>query len=376
MRIRLAVLVALLLSATQLLAQNERWILISGTVGVFHTDARVFNPSYDKDIQVTARFLPAGPNPTDNTAAFNAAGSSFTVPKRSMHVLNDVTSALFNSTSLGAILFTSADPYEVSSRIYAQTANGTLGQFGPGLPITEAKSKGALLQMKLNGSAGQIGTFRTNVGILNPNPTPTNVSWRLYDRNNALGGVGEITVPPFGVTTPILMNSTFFWDQINAGIDLSDSWVSFVSDQPVFAYASVLDNGTTDQTFVPAVDDVGVAPPPEPEPNTHTFDVELEDFSIRFSPSPQGIHAGDTVVLRIRRLNGLHGFEMVAPNGNAVVPDVRPGTSPIERSFTATAAGTYTYFCTVTTCGIGHASMFGTVNVGGEDDDGGGRPGY
>ena len=280
MRVPSLLLFATLIAAPAL-AQNERWILISGTVGTFHTDARVFNPSFEKDIQVTARFFPAAPEPVDNTGAAGSAGTTFTVTKRSMHVLNDVTTVLFNTSNLGAIQFTSADPFEVTSRIYSQQANGTLGQFGPGLAPTQARNKGAILQLKQNGARGQQGTFRSNLGVLNAGPNTTTVSWRLYDRNNALAGTGDLTLPPFGVSTPILMNSTFFWDQLTGGADLSDAWVSFSADQPIFAYGSVLDNGTEDQTFIAAVDDVGVPPQePEPQPTTHTFDVTLRDFSI------------------------------------------------------------------------------------------------
>ncbi|HET7705379.1 MAG TPA: hypothetical protein VFM36_04790 [Thermoanaerobaculia bacterium] len=371
-RLRLFALLLLLL-ATPLFAA-DRWVLISGTTGPFHTDARVFNPSFEKDIQVTAKFAVAGNPPVDNAARIAASGAVFTVPKRSMHVLNDVTTALFATNSLGAIVFTSDDPFEVTSRIYAQTANGTLGQFGPGLNVGQARPKGAILQMKANGGAGQVGTFRTNIGVVNPVNADTTVQWRLYDRNNALVGTGEMTMPPYGVTTPINMADRFFWDDIQAGIDLSDAWVSYTASNPIFAYASVLDNGTTDQTFVPAVEDVGVPPTQQPpQSTTHTFDVTLQDFSITFSPAPNDIKVGDTVILRIRRLEGTHGFQMTSPSFSTVVPDTRPsGNNVTERSFTATAAGTYSYFCTVSTCGAGHTIMSGSLTVGAGDGDGNG----
>lgn len=357
-------IVLLSLLATPLFAA-DRWILISGTVGAFHTDARVFNPSFEKDIQVTAKFALAGNPPVDNNERISGAGAVFTVPKRSMLVLNDVTTALFATNSLGAIVFSSPDPFEVTSRIYAQTANGTLGQFGPGLSPGVAFAKGTLLQMKANGGAGQVGTFRTNIGLVNPANAATTVQLRLYDRNNTVVGTGELTLPAFGVTTPISMADPFFWDQLTAGSDLSDAWVSYSATNPIFAYASVLDNGTTDQTFVPAVQDVGVEPaPPPPQATTHTFDVTMEDFSITFSPAPTNVKVGDTVILRIRRLEGSHGFQMSSPSFTPVVPSTIPsGSAVVERTFTANAPGNYGYFCTVSSCGEGHSNMFGTMRV-------------
>src|SRR6187455_2020051 len=106
----------------------ERWILIAGTTGNFHTDARILNPSFDKDVQLSATFYPLG-------AAGASGSTTLTVPKRQMRILNDVTTELFNTSNLGAILFTSSDEFEVTSRIYAATPAGTLGQFGPGVPL-------------------------------------------------------------------------------------------------------------------------------------------------------------------------------------------------------------------------------------------------
>lgn len=49
--------------------------------------------------------------------------------------------------------------------------------------------------------------------------------------------------------------------------NLEDSFATFESDQPVFTYASIIDNQSSDQYFVPGVDDKpGVTPlPGDPE---------------------------------------------------------------------------------------------------------------
>ena len=379
MRVRSLVLCASLLLAGAAEAV-DRWIPISGSVGVFRSDARVFNPSFDKDIQVTARFLPATNPPASNAGIVSSPGVTFTVPKRSMHILNDVVTALFSASGVGALLFTSDDAFEVTSRIYAQQGQDTFGQFAPAFAPGIARPKGAVLQMRATGASGTRGTFRTNVGVLNIANADTTVQWRLYDRNNAVVGRGETVIAAYGVTPPLAMADAFFWNQQAPGTaDLSDAWISFSASNPILVYASLLDNGTQDQTFIPAVEDAGIEPTqPPPQSTTHTFDVSLEDFSITFSPSPasRNIKVGDRVVLRIRRLDGTHGFSVVSPNFATVVPDTRPGSStPSERSFDVTAPGTYQYFCTVTTCGAGHGNMFGTFTVG-EADVTGPRPGY
>ena len=56
----------------------------------------------------------------------------------------------------------------------------------------------------------------------------------------------------------------------NAGsADLSESWVSYSSDQPIFAYGTVSDDRTADPTLIPASEDSGVqtvTPPADPVP--------------------------------------------------------------------------------------------------------------
>lgn len=350
MRSSKALFLGLILFATPLFA-IDRWILISGTVSNFHTDARLFNPSFDKDITVTAAFYA-----TDGAPAQTA---TVTVPKRQMKILDDVTSQLFQTSKLGAILFTSSDSFEASSRIYALTPVGTLGQFGPGTPPTLAKTKGALLQLKSTGSS-----FRTNIGVVNPNNATANVTWTLYDKNSAIVSSRSTPFGPFAALAPTSVAGGFFFDPKSA--DLSDAWVSFSSDQPILVYASVIDNGTTDQTFIPAVDDVGV-PPVTPPTTTREFDVTLQNFQIAISPDPSTLKVGDTAVFHIRLLNGSHVFQMRGPTGSVVVPNTAAG----DRTFTVTSSGTYTYFCNNSLCGTGHGNMIGDFVVG--TDPGTGR---
>ncbi|HEY3056063.1 MAG TPA: hypothetical protein VGK31_09055, partial [Thermoanaerobaculia bacterium] len=320
------------------------------TVSNFHTDARLFNPSFDKDIQISATFY--------STAGGNPLTATVTVPKRQMKILDDVTTQLFSTSSLGAILFTSADPFEATSRIYALTGAGTLGQFGPGTPPTLTKNKGAVLQLKQNGVNTQTGTFRTNIGLVNPNNATANVTWTLYDRNNAVAATKTTGYGPFAVLGPSLVTSV-------AGAttgDFSDAWLSFSSDQPILVYASCIDNGTTDQTFIPAVDDAGVPLSPPP-PTTKNFDVTMRSFQITISPDPSTLKVGDRATFRIRIVEGEHSFELVGPDGSIMILPTAPSPGSIdERTFTV-SRGTYTYFCTNSLCGVGHSEMVGSFDV-------------
>jgi hypothetical protein len=247
--LRAAALLSLLTVATSALAV-DRWIPIAGTVGNFRTDTRIVNPSGTKDIEVSAYFLPV--NVTNNNERVASAPVKITVAKRSMKVLDDIVASVFNATGLGAILLTCPDDFLATSRIYAQVGASTLGQFsvaeGPG----DALPRGMLIQLKSGGA------FRTNVGAANIANADTTVTWNLYDRNSVKIATTTKTLAAYEVIGPT--NVTLFFPNIPAGADTTDCWVTYSSSNPIFAYGSVIDNTSTDPTFIPLLPDDGSDP--------------------------------------------------------------------------------------------------------------------
>jgi plastocyanin len=360
MRSRLLLFCALLTFATGAFAKDV-FLSIGGTVNNFHTDARIFNPSGTKDITIQAYFLPAG---LGNNSGVTPV--SITIPKRSMKVYDDVVTAIFNASGIGAIRLTSDDDFVATSRIYAVTASGTLGQFVQGLDATSALKAGVLLQGKSTSG------FRTNIGAANPNNATANVTWRLYDKNNALIGTPKVeAMAPFAVLGP-----ANFSGYLGAGsADLTDAWVSFTSDQPIFAYFSVIDNLTTDPTYIPAAADSGSSSNTT-NPAPKTFNVAERSFAISITPAPVDLQPGDAVTFNISGQDTTHGFELISPTGNVLIDTiVSPGAAAQVKKVTLTQKGTYLYTCTISTCGEGHGNMVGTFDVG--DGSGGpGDPGY
>jgi plastocyanin len=358
MRLRQLCFTALLFIATAASAK-EVWLSIGGSVGTFRTDARVFNPSTTKDITLQAYYLPEGNG--DNSAVQPV---TITVPKRQMLVYNDVVSSLFHASGLGAIRLVSSDDFVATQRIYAAVPAGTLGQFVGGVDASAAKAKGVIIQLQSGGN------FHTNVGAANPNNATANVTWRLYDRTNALVGTAKtIAMPPYAVIKP--SSYAFFIDSLptNADLILTDSWISYTSDQPIVAYGSVVDNGTTDPTYIPAAEDTGVS---VVTPSGNIFNVTTRSSTITISPGiTQGLlNPGDKVTFRFSGHDTTHGFRLVDADG-AVVVDVTvpPDAAVFERTVTLAAEGTYKYYCTITTCSTGHLSMQGTFPVGTPGND-------
>lgn len=355
MRSRIAVMLFTMVVATSAFAKDV-YLSIGGSAGKFRTDARIFNPSYTKNIVLTARYLPIGN--IDNT---NVTPKTITVDKRSMAVYDDVVQSLFGGGApLGAVRLTSDDDFIATQRIFADESagpqNGTLGQFVPGLEVSQAESKGVLIQLKQNGAAGQKGTFRTNLGGANPNATATSVTFKLYDRNNALAATVQMTLQPFGVFGPSNI-AGFFGSPAN---DLTNAWISYEASQPIFVYGSVLDNGSEDPTFVPASEDTGVAPP---QP---TVTVVGEDFRFIVTPS-ETLKAGMQVKFILSKVagSGAHGIRITDSNFSTIV-EVDLTSTAVERTVTLPTSGTYFYVCTNSLCDNGtnkHFDMTGEFTV-------------
>jgi len=364
MRFRL-VLFAVLLWVVPAAFAKDVYLSIGGTVGSFHTDAAIFNPSQSKSIQIQAYFLPVG-----NVDNSGAQPVTITVPKRAQVIYNDVTSALFHSSALGAIRLTSSDDFVATQRIYASVNGDTLGQFVGGVDSSTALHNGVVIQAKNNGGGGQHGTFRTNVGAVNPGGTAANVTWRVYDKTNAvIGSPHQMTLQPFGFVGPTPM--TAFGDNIPSTADLSDAWFGFVSDQPIVAYGSVVDNGSSDPTYIPASNDTD-PPSASSTPTGKVFTVTLSSFNITISPSPVGLKMGDQVTFKVSsNVAGLHGFRLAPPDGGQDLVQDR-GPYPADQVFTYNVTipmdGTYFYTCTNPSCGTGHSSMAGTFDVGNSSD--------
>jgi len=353
MRARFAVVLLVLLIANAALAKDI-YLSIGGQVGNFFTDARILNPSFDKDIVVTARYLQ---NNQDNSGVESV---NVTVPKRTMAVYDNVVNALFpGKGGIGAIRLTSEDEFVATQRIYANVESKTLGQFVPGLDKTTALTKGVLIQLKQNGTGGQISTFRTNLGGANPNETVANVTFKLYDKVNAVVATRTLALQPFGILTPSRIDAFF---STGASIDLSDAWIGFESSEPVFFYGSIIDNGSDDPTFITASLDTGTAPAVQ----IKTVTVAASNFFFAVNGAT-GLKQGDEVKFVITA-SGTHGFALVAPNGQSLIELDAIGSQPVERTVTIPAQGTYTYFCTNSLCGEGHSSMSGQFAVSGRVD--------
>lgn len=90
----------------------------------------------------------------------------------------------------------------------------------------------------------------------------------------------------------------------------------------------------------------------------HVVQVDMTSEQWEFKPATLRVKQGDTVILRIKSLDVVHGFGLPEFGADQPTP---PGQETTIR-FVADKPGTYSFFCTVF-CGTGHPDHKGTLIV-------------
>lgn len=243
---------------------------VNGAAGPFLSDVRLTNAgSADVKYQITLT-----PTQTDGTKTSKVTEVS--VAKNQTIALNDIVKNFFGygatpnpqDIGFGSLeirpLNTSANLTYASSRTYASTATGTFGQFIAampfakfatrrlgGLPIPGQPAPAAHPLLSLQ-HVSQSSRFRTNLGIAEGAGEPATGKIRVFSTLGALLKEVDFTLLPGEHRQ---MNRFL---ELNAGLgNIDDARIEIeVLSQTgaVTAYASVLDNVTTDPLAVMPVD--------------------------------------------------------------------------------------------------------------------------
>jgi plastocyanin len=339
----------------------------------FFSDVRVFNTSYTSTIAVTATYRCfLGSCPTQ------APQLNFMLAPRESKAFNDMIAAAFLApNSAGGVEFGvdsggTVDDIAVTSRLYSTAPTATVGMFIPGA-VGSAAHPITFLEQIANSGPGQ--GFRTNVGAFNAGDTEVTATFSVFN-GGALLGSQERQIPPH---SGVQINSIF--SAINQASVATDNAVVVVrATGDLFTYAAVIDNNTSDPSFVAGAEDKPAppgsipppptatpqppAPTPTPTPAAQTAIVSVGQGGMNFVDQRSGsstttIQVGDTV--RWNWVGGFHSTTSGACSGGSCHPDGQWDSgagSGMTFSFRFTQAGTYNYFCTV------HgASMTGVVQV-------------
>lgn len=160
----------------------------------------------------------------------------------------DVATSLFGvggSTS-GSIEVQSNRPVIVTARTYNEGADGTFGQFLPGADDGTKLSHG---QAGILPQVKKTSAFRTNIGFVNLGESSVSVRTKLFSENGSqLGNSVTTTVPgnQWRQENDVFQKAGISYCQVGyATVEVTTNGGS------VWAYASVVDEGTGDPTTIP-----------------------------------------------------------------------------------------------------------------------------
>ncbi len=210
----------------------------------FHTDVRVFNPSSTSPVLVTPFFYQSDVNGN----VVNTVGEpAFAVGPREQVSFDNVLQGLFRQPLgvFGPIRFVANAPILVSSGTNNVNGcgNGSVsGQSIPGMDTGQALRAGTLVQ--LAASAGGATGYRSNVDFMNPGGATANVDVKIRRGDGSRLSSGTLSVEPNGLVQRAIDDGAAFPGV--AGTTDTNLWLEFTSDQPVVAFASVINNASGD----------------------------------------------------------------------------------------------------------------------------------
>ena len=332
----------------------------------FFSDVRVFNTSYTSTLTLSATyrcFLGSCPAqapqieivlaPRESKAFNDMIAAAFRAP-------NSAGGVEFGVTSGGAI-----GEVAVTSRLYSTAPEATVGMFIPGAASSAAHPLTFLEQIA---NSGPGAGFRTNAGAFNAGDTAVMATFSVFNGGALLGSQDRQIAPHSGVQ----INNIF--SAINQASVATDNAIIVVkASGDLFSYAAVIDNNTSDPSFVAGAEDqaappgstppptatpVPPAPTPTPTPAARTAIVNVGQGGMNFVDQSSGsstttIHVGDTV--RWNWVGGIHSTTSGACTGSNCQRDNKWDSgegSGKTFSFSFTQAGTFPYFCTVHGAGM------------------------
>ena len=206
----------------------------------FRSDVRVFNPT-SSPINYT-------PILYDQVSGQALTAPLQTIPARTQQPFDNIVGTLFGKTldegAFGPIRFQTAGTLLVSSSVnnYNACGNGAVsGQWLPGLDATAAQSAGTLVQLA---SSVDLNTgYRTNVVFTNPGAQPASVTAKV--RKGDGSQLSSATLNPLPANGFVQIGNWASFPGV-AGTADTNLWLEFTSDQPVLAFASVINNASGD----------------------------------------------------------------------------------------------------------------------------------
>ncbi|MEP6992925.1 MAG: plastocyanin/azurin family copper-binding protein [Acidobacteriota bacterium] len=362
---RKTLLGVVLLSCIAVSLRGEKVALpaVASIVGAapFFSDVRVFNTSYNSPLAVTATYRCFIAS-VGSTCPATAPQMQFTLAPRQSKPFNDiVAAALAAPGTAGGVEFDfsgSEDQLVVTSRLYSTSPSPTVGMFIAGVSSSNGQTTSVLTSIR---NGGAVKGFRTNAGFYNANDASASVTFQIFN-DGAPAGNPVSSPAPIPGHSGVQFSSIFSLAGVPS-FETESAVIVATSNVPVFAYAAVLDNNTTDPIFVVGAHDQAQTS----APSNATVHVGQGGTVYVDSVSGTGVttvNVGDTVTwVWEGTLNhgtssgtcvgGGPGPYGMSPQGygSSCTPSGTWGSgihmAPYSYSYTFTQAGTFPYYCNV-----------------------------
>ncbi len=331
----------------------------------FQSDVRIANTS-DQAITYQISFTPSGQNGTQV-----GKQTTLTIPAKDTKGLDDVVKAWYGSGVLGESGLGTleirplgdANPLATfaSSRTYAISSAGTLGQFIPAIPLAQFVgniAQNPLAKLSLQQVANS-AAYRTNFGFVEGGGQSVEMLVKLLDGNNNVLQSVTKSLQPYE-------HQQVSFAALFGNVPVNDARVEVSttsSTGKVTAYASVVDNKTSDPLLVFPVQAAattaqhyvapGIAELNNGASNFHSdmrvFNGGAADVDVSLKYFPQGsstpnattvvktIHSGDVLAID----NVLPELWSLNATGGAVTVDAPPNSSLVvtARTYSRDSAG-------------------------------------
>ncbi|HEX8171359.1 MAG TPA: hypothetical protein VF824_12535 [Thermoanaerobaculia bacterium] len=178
-----------------------------------------------------------------NGAALDVDPAVVTLPARGTTTLRDV---LHRASGLGALVAVADEAFALTSRVYTAGARGSVGQSVAAMnEFADAERPDAFL----TGLASN-DSYRTNIGFFAvADAAPLQIEVALFDANGATLGTRTFTIAA-GTMTQLQVSSR---DIAPVSFDAATARVRVVAgDGLVTSYASLVDNHSSDGSFIAA----------------------------------------------------------------------------------------------------------------------------
>jgi hypothetical protein len=167
---------------------------------------------------------------------------------RSTDILGELGAGL---GAFGPITVESTNGRVLSAVSEVSSSQGPAGFF-PGVNVQTAWQQGYILEVNDTGNQGTPGTVRTNIGLNTVDGSTAHVSIQMINNNGTPVGITiNTSVPGNGLTQLNSVVRTLL--ESGGAVTGQNGYLKIISDRPILAWASKVENGTNDPSFQIAV---------------------------------------------------------------------------------------------------------------------------